>query len=529
MRYIKILNKILKNLFQTIINNKIILTLIGSISFTFTVYPFYIWPLVFISVFCLFRIKEISKNKKELFIYGWFFGFIIYFIGFNWLINTIEIFGEMPLYISVLIFIFFSIAFGLKYSIFLWLSGVLQEKLKLTQILAFCSSIIIAELFFPELFPFHIGDTQIYNFYFIQISDVIGVKGISLLIVFISHIGYRIIFYKDYRTSFTLIIILFSIYSYGIVRVTQIKGYKKITNTINVGIIQPNTDFIPNLTREKMESILKNIFYLLESLIKENNDIGIIVLPESATPFSITNKSYYGNKLLEYFDKHKDKIFVFNEIDYDEKSRIYNTQTFYTSGNIIGKYHKIYLLPFGEYIPLSNIFSSLNEMFPQVGNFSKGNKKENFRVNDITLTPNICYEAIIPNFVRGFIREGGEIIINITNDKWFGKSSATFRHKDLLIMRAIENRVPIIRATNSGTSTIVDQTGSVIAGPTPIFTEFYLQGKINIIDDIFALYTYLGDYLLLIILILFSIHSIQKNKKIKKFWRSWYIQDHYLR
>ncbi|HOJ49483.1 MAG TPA: apolipoprotein N-acyltransferase [Spirochaetota bacterium] len=509
-------NKLFENIVAYISKNKIILSILGGILFTLTVYPFNIFPLVVISLFSLFRIIETSVNYKESILYGWLYGIIIYFIGFIWLIDTIKIFGGLNIIISIFIFLLFCIAFGLKYGILTYFISFSQKKLKLSFLSSLILSSTIVELLYPELFPFHIGDTQASNLYFIQISDVIGIKGISILILVLSWLLYLIIFYKDYRRTFSFLVILFSIYSYGFIRIAQINGYKKTTNTIKVGLIQPDTEFIEKLTSEKAENIVSKITYLLKEIIEKNNDIGIIVLPESATPFSITNGSFYGKKILDFFDKHKDKIFVFNEIDYKD-NKIFNTQTFYSSGNIIGKYHKIYLLPFGEYIPFSDIFKDLNNMFPQVGNFSKGDEIKNFKINDIVISPNICYEAIIPNFVRNFIKKGGQLIINITNDRWFGISSATFRHLDLLKIRAIENRVPIIRATNSGTSAIIDQIGNITNGPTPIFKETYLIGEIKIIDDIFGLYTYTGDFIIIAIGIFIILYSFQKRKRINNF------------
>ena len=173
----------------------------------------------------------------------------------------------------------------------------------------------------------------------------------------------------------------------------------------------------------------------------------------------------------------------------------YNTAFLTDSkGKILGRYHKIKLLLFGEYLPFSNIFPSLQRLSPESGNFIPGNKLTLFEIKEkgLKIAPLICYEDIIPSFSRKFAAKGANLIVNITNDAWFGKTYAPYQHLLLSIPRAVETGRYLIRATNTGISAIIDPVGRVVE-KTDIFKETSLEGKVAILDGKNTLYTRIGD------------------------------------
>jgi apolipoprotein N-acyltransferase len=517
---LKLKKNILAPYLKFLPKKNIILSIFSGFLFFFTAPPFDIWLLGFIFLIPMLIIREEETSFKKIFFYGWLNGIIMYIFGFYWLTHTIQVFGQLPMSVSVLLFIMYSVVFALKFGIFFWLGTFLEKIYNVPAILSFGSAIILVELFFPELFPFFLGNSQLSNTYFIQIIDIVGIRGMSLILVLINYLLYRWLLHREKKMILFFVSLVFIIYSYGFLRTIQIDNHKKTSQSLNVGLIQPDTPFLPRLTYRDLDRITGNVRSLTDQLIQNSAErLDLIVWPESATPFSITGPSNLGKNIRDFMIS-KNTFFLFNETDFEayrEGRELYSVATLLNpQGEVVDKYHKIYLLPFGEFMPLSGIFPSLKEMFPQVGNFKAGNRIINLSMApDIQITPQICYESLYPNLIRKFIKKGGDIIVNLTNDKWFGKTAATFRHLWLLAPRAIENRVPIIRATNSGTSAIIDQKGEIISGPTAIYTQSYLAAKVFLIDNIFGLYTYIGDSLLFILLFYTLYILFMQRRKVK--------------
>ncbi len=148
----------------------------------------------------------------------------------------------------------------------------------------------------------------------------------------------------------------------------------------------------------------------------------------------------------------------------DQTWRIYNT--FYyvdRSGLVRGRYYKNKLLPLGEHVPLSEQFPILLEWIPNAGLFSPGPGPTSLQVGDFAVTPFICYEVLFPGYVRRGVRKGGDVLVNLTNDYWFGRYAEPEQHLALARMRAYETARPIVRATNTGISAFIDANARVLA------------------------------------------------------------------
>lgn len=134
-----------------------------------------------------------------------------------------------------------------------------------------------------------------------------------------------------------------------------------------------------------------------------------------------------------------------------------------SDGRVVGTYDKNYLLVFGEYVPFGELFPSLYDVFKQSGRFDAGREVKAFDWRGHRLGVMICYEDILPGFTGRLADQHPNIIINVTNDAWFGKTSEPYLHLALAIFRAVENRVVLARATNTGVSAIIDPTGAIVA------------------------------------------------------------------
>ena len=164
--------------------------------------------------------------------------------------------------------------------------------------------------------------------------------------------------------------------------------------------------------------------------------------------------------------------------------RLFNSAYFLSAdGRVLGRYDKMHLVPFGEYVPLESLLFFVNKMAEGIGDFLPGadytvmtlpSRDEPQRRPQEHPPPKIatviCFEVIFPDLVRRFVKQGAQLMTTITNDAWFGDSSAPFQHFSMVVFRAVENRVPFARAANTGVSGFIDRTGR-IQKTSPIFVE----------------------------------------------------------
>lgn len=176
--------------------------------------------------------------------------------------------------------------------------------------------------------------------------------------------------------------------------------------------------------------------------------------------------------------------------------KLYNTAHLIDSdGRILGRYHKNALLLFGEYTPFADTFPIIYELLPEAGNLTRGSQVETMKLRDgVVLGPIICYEDILPRYVRELSKLRPNIFVNITNDAWFGKTSEPYLHMALSVMRSVEHRKWLVRSTNTGVSVFVDAVGRIV-GETSIYDSEVLQADVKIMPPTRSIYSYIGDFL----------------------------------
>jgi apolipoprotein N-acyltransferase len=172
---------------------------------------------------------------------------------------------------------------------------------------------------------------------------------------------------------------------------------------------------------------------------------------------------------------------------------VYNSASFYDArGDAVGRYDKMHLVPFGEYVPFKNLLSFAGSLTTKVGSMTPGNKRALFQTGGHSYGVFICYESIFADEVRQFARNGADVLVNISDDGWYGDTSAPWQHLNMARMRAIENRRWILRDTNSGITAAIDPEGRVIAS-VPRHELTALRAPFNYISET-TFYTRHGDW-----------------------------------
>lgn len=228
----------------------------------------------------------------------------------------------------------------------------------------------------------------------------------------------------------------------------------------------------------------ERIFAIYTALTREAAaaaGVDLIVWPEAATPFLFANDPAYRARQL-LLAKETGRALLFGSPTYsreDGQDVMYNSAFLVgPDATVLGRYDKIHLVPFGEYIPLRRLLFFLDKLVVGIGDFRSGAAYTVMAVPQGRFSVLICFEVIFPELVRHFVRDGAQFLVNITNDAWFGRSPASYQHLSMVVFRAVENRVPIVRAANTGISAVIDPTGRLVQ-QTELFVRTWIQGRIT--------------------------------------------------
>jgi len=396
----------------------------------------------------------------------------------------------------------------------------------------------VTDLRFPWL---TLGNSLPYFNQFIQIADVIGAYGLSLLILYINIFIYLSI--KELRTTkkinykYALIATLLFIMPiiYGSVKIANQKPF---VNKVTVGLIQPNLNPWDKWSGGNLDQQIDLYLDLSEKAYKQG--ARLIIWPESALSVYLLSGNYseqvhkiqkfvYMNNIF-LMTGMPDVNFYFdlNNAPNDAK-KLKSGDAAYTSYNSIllfspitlevQKYQKNLLVPFGEHVPFVEQFPFLGNLIRwQVGisSWNVGKEQNVFDLSSIKVGGIICIESIYPDYVAKFVQKGADFIAVVTNDSWYGYSSGPFQHKEISVLRAIENRRSVVRAANGGISCVIDPFGRTLK-KTNLFEKTILVASVPIYSEktFYTKYPLLIPYFVVLVTLIVLISVLIFSLKIK--------------
>ncbi len=451
-----------------------------------------------------------GKNKKTSFMAGLLFG-IVYFFGTTyWIYHSIYHYGSVPFLPSIFLVLLLCLYLSLYPAIFSTLFAYYIKKTDLP-------AMLIAPLFWTVLefirsyaltgFPWSsIGYSQYKFLPFIQIADITGIYGISFLVLSVNGAIADIFLLKMRRTDrplfsplpvvsclIILVITLVGVFSYGIYKMNQQREGSYLNAAIIQGNIEQDKKWEP-LYQQEVIDVYKEL-----SIKAAQQKPDIVVWPETAVPFVFGDDRRLTEEIIE-FQRGLDSYLLFGSILIKEESKDrQNVLKGYSNsavmldknGNISYVYDKIHLVPFGEYVPLKKLLFFIDKLVIGIGDYIPGDSYTKASTPFGNFGTLICYEIIFPGLVRKFYSKGGDFIVTITNDAWFGQTNGPYQHFSMAVFRAIENRKPVIRAANTGISGFIDSSGRVISN-TRLFERAVLIRQIKA-DKTLTPYTKYGD------------------------------------
>ncbi|MCP3899330.1 MAG: apolipoprotein N-acyltransferase, partial [Desulfobacteraceae bacterium] len=411
-------------------------------------------------------------------------------------------YGHLNIAVAGSALILLCLYFALYFALFSLIIGIFKYNSLFMPFLAACLWVTLEYLrtyIFTGL-PWGItGYSQYLNNYFIQIADVTGIYGISFFIILINALVTLIIINlkknkkKIFLSSLYIVIVFTAVFSYGITRTKKIDKHITKADYTKIAVIQGNIRQDVKWDASYVNDTINKYFGLSEKASKEKPDL--IVWPETALPF------YYGfsKKLSDQVDicvRRAKTNFVIGSPAFKRtktKTEYYNRAYLLDKFSVeTGKYDKIHLVPFGEYVPLGKYLSFLGKLTAQSGDFTQGeydSKPLDFGAAKAGVL--ICFEIIFPTLSKNFVQRGADVLLTITNDAWFGHSSAAEQHFSVAVFRAIENRRSLARAANTGISGFVGPKGRVYE-KSELFVEASLVHDLPILT-IKSFYTVFGD------------------------------------
>ncbi len=529
-----------------------------------------------------------NQTALKSFGLGWLAGTVYFFGTVHWVTNTMIRYGKLPAVLSYPIMLLFVVYLGLYVGIFAALFVFIRRETRIPAVLsapALWTSLELLRTYALSGFPWaSMGYSQYLSLPVIQIADVTGVYGVSFLIVMINIAVMRgSVILKDrnfHWPTWRPVIAVFLLISlnmiYGAWRLSQDRAADP--PTFRVGVVQAN---IPQDVkwdaRFRQETIDR-----YERLTREldSQSVGLVVWPEAATPFLFEEDKPFQQQVIDLVKADRTPLLFGSPSVTTASDRLWMFNSAYllsADGRIANRYDKMHLVPFGEYVPLSNLLSFVNKMVEGIGDFLPGDRytvmtlpsrddtqprakassgkgeapsgdaggaseelappvrargrgaseEQQHRtgpqiINSGVAPPKIatviCYEVIFPDLVRRFVNEGATLMTTITNDAWFGDSAAPYQHFSMVVFRAVENRVPFARAANTGVSGFIDRTGR-IQTTGPIFVEAALADTVRLRTKT-TFYTRYGDvfaYACVIITLLMIYAAIRIDPKEEEF------------
>jgi len=472
---------------------------------------FDVWPLAWVACVPLLWVVLDEKTEKP-WVYGLLCGLTANGGGFYWIVPFLQRFGHLPLVAAVPIWALLVTYQAITFALFAHLLRRLREHGGLPVTFLAPIVYVAVELVVPYVFPWYLSITQAWVRPVIQVAELTGPLGVSFLLMLSNAALYEALLawrtgekLPRRRLAIAAALLLCNL-GYGFLRIHQVTARRATAPSLKVGVVQANIGinekWRPNLAAQQLA------VHQRTSAELEQQGAQLIVWPESSYPYLF----------------RRDQSHDWPENDARRAQRGFHTPLFFGTltlgggtrypynsailldgdGDVRGLFDKNILMVFGEYIPFYEQMKWIKQLIPEASNFARGTGVTVFPLQlaggTYNLAPMICYEDIFPSFGRRLAAKQPNLLVNITNDAWFGRTSEPWEHMALSVYRAVELRLDLVRAVNTGVSTFIDSTGRVMSFSPSVDPEETPDAKpVGLLDEVRlqqaqTLYASLGEW-----------------------------------
>ena len=457
----------------------------------------------FLAWIALVPLFHATKGQSPLagFKLGCLTGLVHYATLLYWMVGVMSTYGQLPMVLCWVILALLVVYLSLYPAVF---AMVISGRRTRSPIYFWCAPFLWAGLeytraFLLSGFPWeNLGCSQYNRLHLIQISDMLGMYGVSALIVAVNAALFELWDAARqkrglaWKPTLAVAFVVAGFLGYGTWRIARVDRAAEAAPKRMASLVQGNIDQSVKWVASFQGETLRR--YGTLSLEALENRPDLIIWPETALPFYFLHDEGLTARVLKLVRTCGVYFLVGSPSFRTEGSEIrYYNSAFLLgpSGDVLGKYDKVHLVPYGEYVPLKRFFPFLGKMVEAVGDFDSGEKGQVLSLNTEKLGVLICFEVIFPGLARAVAQNGAQLLVNITNDAWFGASSAPYQHLSMVVFRAVENHRAVARAANTGISAFIDPVGRLV-DKTPLYREAVRTRAVPMMNQK-TFYTSYGD------------------------------------
>lgn len=418
--------------------------------------PFSFWPVVILSPALLIFQLTFIDNRKKTFLLGWVYGLGYFGFGVNWIYNSLHIFGHAPAPVAAaltgLMIVTLSLFIGAALTLYKTLMQLYPGRWSMWSLPFIWFAIEWLKGWVLTGFPWlSVGYAHI-NSPLAGFAPLVGVYGLGSLSILISLL---MVMWKQYKNPFSLLlIVLIGFTGFGL---KQVSWTETFGDPLNITMIQGNIPQEMKWRREDRQKILD--IYWDATKLNWNSDL--IVWPEVAIPGRSEDLQDVLVPMSMQASENNSNLLTGIVVSDWMKREYYNSMIL--MGNHQGEYHKRHLVPFGEYYPFRQLLSFMRNYIDIPMSDMRAGPLEQplMSVNDIKLGVSICFEDVFSRDINLALPQAN-ILVNTSNDAWFGDSLAPHQHLEIAQMRSLETGRPMVRSTNTGQSAFIDHKGAII-------------------------------------------------------------------
>jgi apolipoprotein N-acyltransferase len=477
---------------------------------------FNLWPLAWVGLIpLLFALIRYQLSLKQALCCGEATGVVFFYGSCYWITYSIIHYGGIPPVLAYLLAIipalalgaFFALfaagvqvtirrvgAMGLFYAPFLW---VVTEWLRLKVTGIGWNALGYSQAFHPRL---------------IQIAEYVGVYGVSFLLVLLCSMLTAVALFLERKnathqwldlrslvTGLGLVVLVIGISVWMFERHVERPTSDNENSRLRILAVQPDIPIEVMVDPVAQANSFHQLIQQTERTLAANPGMDLVIWPESPLNISFHYSPEAGPSLVGLVQQHHVYLLL-NVLGVGTLDEVHNSVSVLSpEGRQIGEYHKIRLLPFGEYVPLRGIIPFIDRIPALAGDFAPGTQYTVIDIGKARLGSLICFEAMFPDIARRLVIQGATVLVNVSNYGWFGPTPAAEQHLAHAIFRAVETRRHLLCVTNSGISAHITPAGALI-GQTNLFERATrrwvmksLQGR-----ETFTFYVRYGDLFVLV-------------------------------
>ena len=390
-----------------------------------------------------------------------------------WIFDTMRHYGGLPIPLALLVLLAACMYMGTYHGVFgLLLALATGNKVLQRRALAVAPFLWVAiELARTRIsaYPWELlGYTQTNNSALARVTTLVGVYGLSFEIMLVNSVFAAAFLVPKNRRKWLLAA---AFAAASVLQAGQLISPPPVSTDHTALLVQQNIPAEATWTTDYFQGTLRDLSWI--SLHppggKEGQHYDLIVWPESPSPFLLNDPDF--RRPVEELARQSQTWLLVGSIGVQNastspahRSEVFNSAGLINpSGELAARYDKTHLVPFGEYIPFKRFLPFMDMLTDQIGNFGWGHSREPLEAGGQKLGIAICYESVFPDEVREYVQQGADVLINLTNDGWYGDSGAWKQHLEMTQMRAIENGRWMLVATNTGKTASVDPYGRIVA------------------------------------------------------------------